>query len=77
MEDREELHPAVELLLARMKSNPEEFSWMYERWKYIVEQVKQYCSPTELEVLEKEIRVIRLAEAHEWIMADLLKGADE
>lgn len=74
MEDN--IHPVVELLLARMKSNPEEFGWGEERWDYIIEMVMRISSDEERKALEAARRPIYLDEAHKWMMDELLNGEE-
>ena len=69
MEDKE-FHPLVELLLARMKSHPEEFegdmsSGLYSdrnlptglRWAQVISHMKDYLTP------EEEVAAFRIVEA--------------
>ena len=82
-----ELHPVVELLLARMKSHPEEFTEEYlfsevspntpyvgERWGGILRVVLQNGSEVEIEALNEALRPIRLKQAHEYMMDELCNG---
>lgn len=71
-----EIHPLVELLLARMKSNPEEFEIGMSRWGHAIGKVEDYGSEADRAALSEALRPIRLNEAHEWMMDELLNGDD-
>lgn len=75
MEDKK-VHPVVELLLARMKSHPEEFQAGMNRWDWVIHKVQDNGNEADLEALNEALRPIRLAEAHEWMMDELLNGDD-
>ena len=75
MEDKE-VHPVVELLLARMKSHPEEFQAGMNRWDFVLHKVLDNGNEADLEAINEGLRPIRLAEAHEWMMDELLNGDD-
>jgi hypothetical protein len=70
----EERHPVVELLLARMESNPEEFGWAESRWGYLLGQVEEYSSDEERRAIKAALRPIHLDEAHKWMMDELFNG---
>jgi hypothetical protein len=72
MEDN--IHPVVELLLARMKSNPEEFDCPEGRWEHVFEMVREHGSDEERRAIEAARRPIYLDEAHRWMMDELLNG---
>ena len=75
MEDKK-VHPVVELLLARMKSHPEEFQAGMNRWDFVLHKVLDNGNEADLEAINEGLRPIRLAEAHEWMMDELLNGED-
>ncbi len=75
MEDKK-VHPVVELLLARMKSHPEEFQAGMNRWDFVLHKVQDNGSIADIEAVNEGLRPIRLAEAHEWMMDELLNGDD-
>ena len=75
MEDKK-VHPVVELLLARMKSHPEEFQEGMCRWNFVLHKVLDNGNEADLEAINEGLRPIRLAEAHEWMMDELLNGED-
>lgn len=70
----EERHPVVELLLARMESNPEEFGWGEGRWDHLLGQVEEYSSDEERRAIRAALRPIHLDKAHEWLMDELFNG---
>ena len=70
----EERHPVVELLIARMESNPEEFGWGEGRWDHLLGQVEEYSSDEERRAIRAALRPIHLDEAHEWMMDELFNG---
>jgi len=74
MEDN--IHPAVELLLARMKSHPEEFPRGGGRWAGFLENMQELLSEEEASLLKSHMRTIRLDEVHEDIMDELLNGPE-
>ena len=80
MED--ELHPVVQLLLARMKSHPEEFCGAYDgygsegphtRWSKWLYQLKQHTTPKEQALLNASVREVRMMQIHHEVMQELLK----
>lgn len=73
------IHPVVELMLARIKSHPEEFSattQLGDRWGYAISTVENYGSAEDKAALAGEMRSIRLNEAHGWMMDGLLNGEE-
>ena len=83
------LHPVVELLLARMKSHPEEFTDGYlcselepvdhygnGRWEGVLRAVCKNGNEAELEAVNDALRSIRLGQAHEWMMDELFNGEE-
>lgn len=85
----EELHPVVELLLARMKSHPEEFTDEYlfselspvdhygnGRWEAVLRAVCKNGNEAELEAINEALRPIRLNQAHEYMMDELCNGEE-
>jgi hypothetical protein len=71
-----EIHPAVELLLARMKSHPEEFPRGGGRWAGFLDNMQELLSEEETSLLKSHMRTIRLDEVHEDIMDELLNGPE-
>lgn len=70
------IHPAVELLLARMKSHPEEFPRGGGRWAGFLDNMQELLSEEETSLLKSHMRTIRLDEVHEDIMDELLNGPE-
>jgi hypothetical protein len=71
----EGLHPVVDLMLARMKSNPEEFAERYGgRWSDILMQITDCGSDAEIEAIREGTRSIILDKAHAQAMDELLNG---
>jgi hypothetical protein len=71
----EGLHPVVDLMLARMKSNPEEFADRYGgRWSDILMQITDCGSDAEIEAIREGTRSIILDKAHTQAMDELLNG---
>lgn len=67
-------HEVVKLLLARMKSHPEEFASGASRWGWMVNDVMDHCSDEERTALKEGLRPIRLQEIHEHVMDELCNG---
>lgn len=80
-------HPLVELLLARMKSHPEEFEGgaygevyaTYDaptryRWDNIMRQLAMLATPDENDALTTAVRNIKLDALHREAMDELLNG---
>lgn len=75
MEDKKELHPVVKLVLARMESHPEEFNDDGAgRWDYVLDVIEDNGNDEEKAAIASGLRVIRLEEAHKWMMDELLHG---
>lgn len=85
----EELHPVVELLLARMNTHPEEFMDEYlfselepvnhygnGRWEAVLRAVCKNANEAELEAVNEALRPIRLNQAHEHMMDELCNGEE-
>ncbi len=85
MEDK--FHPLVELMLARMKSHPEEFegevgSSLYVpndvpvelRWSATLYAMEKYLISEEQEALQTSLRAIRMDAIHRYAMDELLNG---
>lgn len=78
MEDK--LHPLTELMLARMKSHPEEFVdgilTYGARWDRAMHEIEKYGSDADKQAMHEGLRPIRLGAAHEWAMDELLNGEE-
>jgi hypothetical protein len=71
----DEIHPVVDLMLARMKSNPEEFAERYGgRWSDILTHITDCGSDAEVEAIREGTRSIILDKAHAQAMDELLNG---
>ena len=80
-EENLEVHPAIELLVARMESNPKEFykhgsgpnaARMQTLFNSTFEQSKSLWNRKEKRLYNIAFRKVRLGEAHERLMAALL-----
>ena len=70
----ESFHPAVQLMLARMATNPEEFRPQSHRWGSTLDSMLDAASPEERCALETKIHRFRMDALHEQIMSELLDG---
>lgn len=88
-EEHMEVHPAVSLLIARMESNPQEFyrfdpskltmqatnpSKVMGTTNQIIGDTKSLWNRKEKRLYNIALRKVRMAEAHERLMAMLLAG---
>ena len=64
-----EIHPAVELLIKRMKSNPEEF--MGNAWNWTLTYAEHFTEE-ENNLIKAETRKLRMEQFHAKIMKQLL-----
>ena len=64
------MHPAIELLIARMKSNPEEF--IRGEWEMEEDNCTAHANEEELAALKATRRTITLDGIHKQIMKHLL-----
>ena len=73
MEDNQELHPAVKLLLARMDSHPEEFAGRGNyRWESIYSDINHVASQSEKQAMKAKLREIKMGAIHKRMMEQLL-----
>lgn len=73
------MHPAVELLIKRMESNPSEFIKGHERhhkWERIIEKYMDYLNSEDREMLKNKYSEIQMEQMHKDVMAELLYGED-
>ena len=68
----EQVHPAVELLLARMTSNPEKYVSTANAHKY--DHYKQYLTKHEKELIKSKEREVHLNNMHKILMAAVLEN---
>ena len=76
MTNEEEFRPVVQLLLARMKSSPEEFGLghnKYRHWLGILEGVNEVATEAEKVALMDTLRDIRMDELHHRAMKLILQ----
>jgi hypothetical protein len=66
------IHPAVELLLARMESHPKEFADDV-RWASRYQPFKAHWNGAEKRLFTAKLREIRMQVMHEKIMQELLR----
>lgn len=74
------MHPAVELLVKRMESNPEEFydrSRRNLRWERIMSDYESYFSEEERTAVKSKYAQLQLERMHKDIMSELLNGEEE
>jgi hypothetical protein len=82
-----EIHPVVELLIARMESHPEEFMDDYlmsevrpaagsSRWFRVIHAIREHGSKRDVETLNAALSKIHMQQIHEWTMDELLNGED-
>lgn len=73
----QELHPVIQLLMARMKSHPEEFEFKgYGRWQYALDIVRTHGSEEEKAAIQHAMREVHLEEAHVWALDELCNGEE-
>jgi hypothetical protein len=81
------IHPVVELLIARMESHPEEFKDDYMmsevrptvgsgRWLLATQAIQDHGSKRDVEALNAALSKIYMQRIHEWTMDELLNGDD-
>lgn len=71
------MHPAVELLLKRMESNPDEFTKGNDRfykWERIIENYRAFFPEEDAAILKAKYSALQLERMHKEIMAELLYG---
>jgi hypothetical protein len=76
----DEPHAVVRLLLKRMESHPEEFNrhedTYGDRWHSIVSDVIEYGNEADKSAVSAKLRDLRLGEAHEDMMDELVNGPE-
>ena len=73
------MHPAIELLMKRMESNPDEFVRGHSRhpkWERIMEKYTEFVNPEDKKMLREKYSALQLEQMHKDIMAELLYGED-
>jgi hypothetical protein len=71
-----EIHPAVQLLLARMDSHPEEFV-QQARWQSDYEPFKQHWNAEEKRLFRNRLREIQLDEMHKRLLKRVVNGGEQ
>jgi len=74
------MHPAVELLLKRMESNPTEFAKGNPRarvWDKIITDYDSYMTDEEKQAVRHCYSEIQMDQMHKQIMAELLKSEEK
>lgn len=74
------MHPAVELLLKRMESNPDEFVQGHKRhhkWERLIEKYSEFMDKEDKDALKQKYRVIQMDQMHKSVMAELLYGDEK
>jgi len=70
-----ELHPVVKLMIARMTSNPDEFSGnTTNRWGRYIDTIEKYGSDEDREAIKAAMYTIRMDKAHSEALGELYNG---
>ena len=78
----DKVHPLVELLVARAKSNPEEFNEerdtisSSDRWWRALDTVSRNGTDADRALISSTIGRIAMDKAHEWALDELLNGEE-
>ena len=83
----DDIHPVVELLIARMESHPEEFKDDYlmsevrptvgsGRWLHATQAIQDHGSKRDVEALNAALSKIYMQYIHDWVMDELFNGED-
>lgn len=73
----DEPHEVVKLLVARMESHPEEFErGLNHRWYDIMHEITEFGNEADKAAMNAKLRDIRLREAHEDALEELLNGPE-
>lgn len=78
----DEVHPLVELLVARAKSHPNEFNEQRdtlggaERWWRAVDTISRNGTDADKALMSSTIGRIAMDKAHEWALDELLNGQE-
>lgn len=66
------MHPAIELLISRIESNPEEFAEKgYGRWSDIISDLESVAPKDEWNVLVGKLTAVHMDAIHKHIMQEL------
>jgi hypothetical protein len=69
-------HPAVELALSRMESNPKEFTYEGGKWRHMLEQHTRWMSKEEKDAVNLKLRDINLENMRLSMMKKILSDAE-
>lgn len=75
MDEEQELHPAIQLLLARMESNPE--AYVEGKQIHIMDRFRQFLNKHEKEILKLKEREINMNHLHKKLMEQVLTGKEQ
>lgn len=81
----DDIHPVVELLIARMESHPEEFKDDYlmsevrptagsGRWLRATQAIQDHGLERDVETLNAALSKIHMQQIHDWVMDELFNG---
>ena len=74
------MHPAVELLLKRMESNPDEFVTEHRKsriWDALITRYESFMTKEENAAVKQKYSEIQMSQMHKEIMAELLRTENE
>jgi hypothetical protein len=73
------MHVAIELLIKRMESNPDEFVKGHSRhskWERIIEKYMEFVNPEDKKIMKEKYSALQLDQMHKDVMAELLYGEE-
>ncbi len=71
------MHQAVELILKRMESNPDEFTGdSKDRWMRMIKRYEAFFSDEERKAISEKQNAIMMKEFHNEVMGELLYGEE-
>ena len=71
------MHIAIERLMKRMESNPDEFvkgNRRHAKWERIIAKYMEYVNPEDKKILNEKYGELQLNQMHKEVMAELLHG---
>lgn len=74
------MHPAVDLLIKRMESNPDEFVEGHKKsriWDALITRYESFMTKEENAVVKHKYSEIQMGQMHKEIMAELLRTENE
>lgn len=69
-------HPAVELVISRMESNPKEFTYEGGKWRHMLEQHTRWMNKEEKEAVNEKLRDINLEHLRLTMMKKILSDVE-